>query len=168
MRGPMMDAFVQRLERLERENRRLKRAGVVVLAAITALGLMGQATPSRVTKVIAAEHFILRDSQGRNRGGLLMVDGRPTLHLADDTGRARAELIVLSNNTPALRFYDYGVGGDTDPKFLAWMGVSRYGSTTLALTGREDQSQAQMSAPNRGAPRLSFIDRAGRVLWSAP
>lgn len=156
----------QRLDRLERENRKLKLAGVATLIAITAVVLMGQATPKREAKVIEAEQFILKDSEGRHRGGLqVMADGRPILRLADEKGWPRAELVVLSNNTPALYFYDYEKGRDVDRKYLAWLGVSRHGSVTLALVDPEEQSEAQLSVPG---PRLHFIDKDGRVVWSAP
>ncbi len=46
---------IDRLERLERENRRLKQAGVLALAVVAAVGLMGQATGSKVAQVIVRE-----------------------------------------------------------------------------------------------------------------
>lgn len=155
--------LAERLHRLERENRRWKRAGGVALAVTAAVMLMGQATSS---KVIEAERFVLRDSQGRNRGGLrVLTDDRPLLQLADEHGRPRAELAVLSNNTPALYFYDYDQGSDVGRKYLAWLGVSRNGSVTLALIDREEQRQAQLSATG---PWLRFLGKDGRLLWSAP
>lgn len=155
--------LVQRLDRLECENRRLKRAGVVALAVTAAMLLMGQVTSN---KVLEAEQFMLTDSKGRNRGGLrVLTDGRPILQLADEQGRPRAELAMLSNNTPALYFYDYDQGRDVERKYLAWLGVSRNGSVTLALIDREGQRQAQLSATG---PWLRFLGKDGRLLWSAP
>ena len=163
MNEPTMETLAGRLDRVEQENRWLKQAGVVALAVIAAVVLMGQATGS---KVVEAQRFILRDSKGINRGGLqVMDDGRPILHLADENGLTRAELVVLSNNTPALYFYDYERGRDVDRKHLAWLGVSKHGSVTLALIDRERQSQAQLSGTG---PRLRFIGKDGRVIWSAP
>lgn len=235
MNGSMMEALGRRLERLESENRRLKLFGAVILFGITGGVLMGQA--GKTVEVVEAERFILRDSKGRNRGGLavtndapilyfkdgeghtraalgvgangdpslelidqdlksgvelsvrnrgviglqihdknkkprlglhLKTDGRPLLSLADKRGNTRAELIVLSNNTPALKFYDYEKGRDTGPRFLAWMGVSQHGSVTLSLSDRQEQSEAQLSVPEGGPPRLHFISRDGRIIWSAP
>lgn len=158
--------LAERLDGLEWENRRLKLAGAVIMIAIAAVLLMGQATPSKVVEVVEAQRFILRDSKGRNRGGLqVMDDGRPILHLADENGLTRAELVVLSNNTPALYFYDYERGRDVGRKHLAWLGVSKHGSVTLALIDREEQSQAQLSGTG---PRLHFIGKDGRVIWRAP
>ena len=229
------EPVLQRLDRLESENRRLKLLGGLVLLGVAAVGLMGQA--SKMVEVVEAKRFILRDSTGRNRGGLtvtndspilyfrdreghtravlgvgengdpsleltdgdlnsgvelmvrshgviglqihgkhkmprlglqLMADGRPILSLADENGKNRAEMSVLSNDTPALKFYDYDKGHDTDPKFLAWMGVSQHGSVTLSLTDRREQSEAQLSVPEGGLPRLRFISRDGRTIWRAP
>lgn len=155
--------LAQRLDRLECENRRLKRAGVVALAVTASMLLMGQVTSN---KVLEAEQFMLTDSKGRNRGGLRVLnDGRPILQLADEQGRPRAELAMLSNNTPALYFYDYDQGRDVERKYLAWLGVSRNGSVTLALIDREGQHQAQLSATG---PWLRFLGKDGTLLWSAP
>ena len=45
MSEPSMETLTRRLDRVERENRLLKRAGVLALAVIAAVMLMGQATP---------------------------------------------------------------------------------------------------------------------------
>ncbi len=230
-----LETMARQLEHVERENQRLKLAAVVALAVNIAVVLMGQAPPRKVIKVVEAEQFILKDSKGRNRGGLAVtndapslilkdedgsnriglgvtpngdpsleladkdldsgveltvrsgamglqiheenkkprvilgvVNDRPILHLADENGRTRAELIVLSNDTPALSFYDYDSGRDVGRKFLAWLGVSRHGSVTLALVDRKEQSEAQLSVPDGGLPRLHFIDKEGKVIWRAP
>ncbi len=60
----------QRLDRLERENRCLKRAGALALAVIAAVVLMGQATGAKVPKVIEAERFVVRDASGNTRAVL--------------------------------------------------------------------------------------------------
>ncbi len=55
MNEPTMETLARRLDRVERENRRLKRAGVAALAVIAAVVMMGQATASKVVRVIEAE-----------------------------------------------------------------------------------------------------------------
>ena len=57
-----MEGLVIRLDRLERENHRLKRVGAVALAGIAALVLMAQATPGEVAKVVESKQFVLKDS----------------------------------------------------------------------------------------------------------
>ncbi|MFQ5804651.1 MAG: hypothetical protein ACE5JQ_17315 [Candidatus Methylomirabilales bacterium] len=124
MNEPTMDTLAQRLDRVERENRRLKRAGVVALAVIVAVVLMGQATwklapPGKPGKVVGAEQFIVHDA----RGGV------------------RAVLGTLPDGTVKLVLYDRGNPGET---------------------------RIILSAGPEASPALSFSDKAGKVIWSAP
>ncbi len=59
------DTLTQRLDRLERENRRLKLAGAFLVLALVAVGAMGQVLPKAVPKVVEAERFVLRDPGGK-------------------------------------------------------------------------------------------------------
>ena len=76
-----LSTIVTRLERVERENRWLKLAGVVLLLGAGALVLMGQAQASRT---VEAQRFILRDQEGK----------------------IIAELTMDARNSPSLAFYD--------------------------------------------------------------
>jgi len=57
MNEPTIETLAGRLDQVERENRRIKRAGVVALAVIVAVVLMGQATPPKVAPESALEVF---------------------------------------------------------------------------------------------------------------
>ena len=70
MNEPSMEIIGQRLSHLERENRRFKYGGVLLLIVIAALIMMGQAKPSKVAKVIEAERFVLKDDEGKVRATL--------------------------------------------------------------------------------------------------
>ena len=50
--------ITEHLEKLERQNRRMKQAGVVALIIAAAVLLMGQASPNRT---VEANEFVLRD-----------------------------------------------------------------------------------------------------------
>ncbi len=96
MNEPTIDTLARRLDRVERENRRLKRAGVLALTVIAAMVLMGQAAsklapPGKPGKIVGAEQFIVHDA----RGGF------------------RAELGTLPNETVRLVLYDRGNPGET-------------------------------------------------------
>jgi len=124
MNEPTMETLAGRLDRVERENRRLKRSGVVALAVIAAIVLMGQAAsklapPGKPGKIVGAEQFIVHDA----RGGV------------------RAELGTLPNGTVRLILYDRGNPGET---------------------------RVILSAGPESSPALSFSDKAGKVIWSAP
>jgi hypothetical protein len=92
-----------RIEKLESENRGLKRIGGLVAVIGASLLLMGQAKPNRT---VEAESFVLRDPQGRLRATLDMWHEAPMLRLYDKSGTWRAWLSLAGNGEPALTFYD--------------------------------------------------------------
>ena len=82
----------QRPDRLERENRRLKGIGAVVLVGLAAMVLMGQDTPGKVAMVVEAEKFVLVDAEGRTRAILGAYGAGHGLVLYDPNGQVRAIL----------------------------------------------------------------------------
>ncbi len=85
------DHLTRRLDRLERENRRLKVVGGLALLGMAALTVMGQTPPTSVANTLEAERFVLRDNAGNVRATLgLRPDGTAALALADDTQQDRA------------------------------------------------------------------------------
>lgn len=85
MNLPEIDV-VRRLERLERENKNLRRAGIAALA-VTGAALFASA--SSVCKTVWAERFVLKDPSMRERAVLTAYDtgGIPKLSLLDEQGR---------------------------------------------------------------------------------
>ncbi|MFQ5961286.1 MAG: hypothetical protein ACE5MG_07800 [Candidatus Methylomirabilales bacterium] len=135
-----METLVIKLERLERENRQLKRAGAVALAGIVALVLMGQTTSGEVAKVVEAKEFVLRDAKGDMRAVLALgPDGSVGLGLSDATGTARA-----------------------------WLSLGPQGSPSFALFDRAARPRATLRLWPDGVPRLALNDQKGNVIWSAP
>ncbi len=77
MGGATMETLLRRLDRLERENRRLKRAGILVLAVIAAVALMGvHEPPTEIHDVVEAKRFVVRDKSG-NHWGLMVYRASP-------------------------------------------------------------------------------------------
>lgn len=89
---------------MELENRHLKRAGVIALAVIPAVVLMGQARPAG--KVLEAEKIVLRDTGGTIRVVLLAAPNTAGLHLHDRDGKGRALVAVMADGAPQLGFFD--------------------------------------------------------------
>ena len=79
MKGSQLSVLTEWLQHLERQNHRLKRSGGVVLLAVAAVVLMGQARPMGHT--VEAERFIVSDAHGRPRASLALgffdKDGKP-------------------------------------------------------------------------------------------
>ncbi len=109
MNETSLDVLTQRLDRLERENRRLKRTRALVLVVVGALTLMGQTAPSN--KVIEAERFVLRDGMGKMRAELALDSaGGSRLYFFDEPGKPRVALLWDKVGGPRLDFIDENGG----------------------------------------------------------
>jgi hypothetical protein len=78
-------AVVARLEKVERQNRRLRGAGIAVLVLAVAGLLMGQAMPK--ARIVEAEGFVLKDGAGKVRAELVVDKDGPVLRLSDENGK---------------------------------------------------------------------------------
>jgi hypothetical protein len=143
---PAPDPITARLDRLERESRRWRRAALCSWLAISALLLLGQSPSPRATRsanparTVEAERFVLRDS----RGGVAATLGwdaedMPRLALNDPKGQPRAVLTVGAGGAPGLTLLDAD------------------GTTTRA---------ALVVGPD-GAPGLALFDPAGKPRLAA-
>ncbi len=178
MNEPTMETLTRRLDRVERENRRLKQTGVVALAVIAAVVLMGQAMPS---KVVEAEQFVVRDASGKVHAVLGTVNKRAvSLALIDKNGNPRVVLGVSPDGSSSLSFYD------KDVNRRAVLGLRPDDSPDLALLDKDRKLRARLSLNYEGSAtlvfidsggkigaslirtRLSFFDKDGRVIWMAP
>lgn len=117
--------------------------GLMALVGVAMRGFMQQGTDSRVAKVVEAEQLILRDSKGRNRGGLDATSDIPKLVLTDEGGSIRAAL---------------GVG----------VGSAFGGAVSLAPFDLENDGYVALTAPRGKLPHLKFVGRGGKVIWKAP
>lgn len=97
--------IVQRLEKIEKQNRTMKCAGLAVLIGVGSIVLMGQASPQ--SRTIDAEAFVLRDAGGKMRASLRMdtILNAPQLKLYDPTGKSRVE-ITADAKQPSIWLFD--------------------------------------------------------------
>jgi hypothetical protein len=174
MTEPTIETLTQRLDRVERENRRMKQAGVITLAVIAAVGLMGQATGKKVPKVIEAEKFVLRDTEGNSRGELTVIAGGSIMRLADEDGNTGAALIVVPDGRRVLELSDkngvraeFTVRDDLahvllyDKSFVPRIGmeVQPDGRPFLHVADKNGKSRAQLFVAANDTPFLGFYDR---------
>lgn len=178
MNNPTMETLGQRLDRVERENRRLKRAGIVAVAVIAAVVLMGQATPRKVAKVVEAEKFVLRDAGGTVRARLETLSfGKVQLVLFDKDEKPQSILGVGSGGPGLI------LGGKEGTTFLSntlllFSGKDfkiRLGMTLfppqepgLILAGSNGEHRAKLILGDDKAPALRLFDPDGKVIWKAP
>jgi hypothetical protein len=112
---PDMQALLARLEKVENQNRRLKRAGLAALLLVGSALLVGftvqrPSKPAAVTETIEAQRFVLKNARGETRAQLgLLGSEDPQLTLLDAKGKTRLLLNLLAGQ-PSLSLVD-GHGG---------------------------------------------------------
>jgi len=91
-----------RIERLERQNRRLKVGGLVAAAVLGALVWMGV---SLGENIMNADAYTLVGPKGEPRAMLALAPDEPTLMMYDPQGRVRMWLGML-DDTPGMVIFD--------------------------------------------------------------
>ncbi len=128
-----INTLSQRLDRLEREKRKLRVLGGVLLLGLACLLLVGQA-PSQ-DRMVVANSFVL-----------LGQDGKP-----------RAELAMSSSGYPGLRFYD------AKGHYSSELGLDSKSNPFLAFSGGEHIGSVRLHLQEDGSPRLTLRDRYHRA-----
>lgn len=185
------EGILKRLEKLERQNRRMKLAGLGAFVIAGTLLLMGQTRrvhPSTIT----ATGFVLVDAQGRERATLAMYNGGPRLDLYDENGKARAGLTVTSDG-PGLGLFDangkarVGLSAFSDGPGLALFDAN--GKPRVGLVAFSDGPVLDLSDANgftadigvtdlvtpvtgethkTSAASIVLFGKDKKLLWSAP
>jgi hypothetical protein len=171
------EALAVRLARLERHNRRLTVALVVVgIGSSIAVFLGAEPKPPRV---VEAERFVLRDDQGRARATLTMNEKAPELALLSELGKPRLTLSAAAQDA-TLSIRDQGeavaelkvtpegpglklVSG----KSSVLMGILPAG-IGLGIVDRAGTPRERLMVTPTGAPLLDLWDRQGHVLFRVP
>jgi hypothetical protein len=142
--------LVNRLELLERQNRRLRWVGATTLCVVVALVLMGVARP--VAEVVTAEKFSLVDANGQERAKLELVNNRPQLDLSDSQGIATLGVGAIGQG-PSLMLI--GADGQTSAEL-----VVRNSNPSLNLTDAAGNLAVWMTVQN-SKPLISLADASG-------
>lgn len=171
-------ALSARVERLEKQNRRLKQGAMLLLLVIASVGLMAQTkqkststTTSQKPKpktpaaaqppaptgptAIEAQGFILKDMNGHVRAELSLTGSTPSLKFKDENGSALVTLAL--NDTPAGPMLLL-----SDPQHHASVALSvlEHAGPQLALTGERADIQAHMGVAPDGTT-LELSDKDG-------
>jgi len=144
-----LHAILQRIQRLEAQNRRLKASGIVVLTLFSAIILMGQAMPS--ARVVEAQKFVVKDSDGNVRGWMGSVGKGSELILGSINSQPMIRLIV-STDAGDLHFFGNRKSGMN-------LGLDE-GIPDISMIGAEGSGSAKISFRNPG-PSLTLEDKNG-------
>ena len=123
-----------RLEKLEQENRNLKRWGIGGLAALGLFGLMSASAV--VCKTVWAERFVLKDPNMRERAVITAYEtgGAPRFSLLDQHGKAALTL-----------------------------GVDQAGKAYVEVQGEEGLVRRPFRLSPEGQPSVAAEDKAGLI-----
>lgn len=81
----------ERLDKLEKSNRKLK-TGLVCLSALLVMGLLMGAAAAK--KIVEAERFVFRDTAGKERLTLDSTPAGPTATLMDINGKPSFKVVI--------------------------------------------------------------------------
>ena len=161
----MTKTIEQRIEALERQNRRLKLVGGTTVGLVLAALAVGQATskkaepPAWKGRVIEAEKFVLRDKNGKARAALRTFRDSAGLVMYDKDGKTRLDL-TMDKVGPAL------VIRDANGKTRITLGEC-LGSADLRMNHSNGKRSVSLST-NLLGPNLELMDSNGKVIWEAP
>ena len=95
-------SLARRIERLERQNRRLRIGGAIAALAGAAALCVGASAPR---KTVESDLLVFKDAKGTTRMIVGMADDGPAITMLDDKGKLRANLGVTEKG-PSLDLLD--------------------------------------------------------------
>jgi len=156
----------QRLERLEREIRWMRRIGAVSVALAAAVFLIGQGKDKELPDLVVRS-LTVKDKDGIVRAQV--KTGGPTdpvgLYLMAKDGKVRAGYGTTADGSTLLSCLDKKAGGKTRVMLGNWLDGSPY----LHLFDKNGKPRVLLDFFGAdGSPSLQFIDANGNVIWQAP
>ena len=105
-----IEEVAERLDGLERENRRLRGIAMALLAGALGLGALALFPRERGSRKVETQQLVLRDKEGRLRGSFgVDRDGLPSMKLYDHRGLEQVMLGVQSDDFSVLSLSNRGV-----------------------------------------------------------
>jgi hypothetical protein len=177
MDQPSLDAVVQRLECVERENRRWKVASLLAVVALTSTLLMGQARPSRE---LVAESFKLVNDRGDAVGTFDTFKGYPGVRLYAPGQTIPAAMLTIAEGTSESP--DGQRGRTVTPQLVlsdrvdtsfpgSNTGLSLTidsGSTNVLMTDRKGTVRVSLHTAADGTPSIELREAGANTIWEAP
>jgi hypothetical protein len=150
-----------RLEKVERENRRMKKIGIVTIVFASVLFISGQ---EKTNKVVEANEFVLKDGNGRARAKLSMVTVSdttlvqkdiPNLSFYDAEGHSRIFIAALPEESRI-----YLSDSQQTMHSAMWAGSTALSGAGASITGPGELFQVTLDTFIEG-PQLVLKDKEG-------
>jgi hypothetical protein len=183
-----------RIDAVERDSRRTRRLGSVMLIGIAVvLGVMtaivilsarrgfGGPTPD----VVEARRFAIRDARGQIRGVWgVTKDGRAQIVLSDSSGRERLRLQVLRDGSSGIALVDSAnrsrivlatlpdqtatlVLADPAGRTRTVLGLNPNGASTVVFADKSGTTRAGLGVDAQGSGTFTLVDRTGATPQAA-
>jgi hypothetical protein len=172
--APDLQHILERLEVVERQNRRLKRIGLVAFGLAAGVVLTGQAQPEKPPEkkstVVEAEQFIVRDANGQTRG-LFGLD-HPT-----SPGHSPVRIgLYNEGSSSAVMYLSDGFGGVTvtsggekeSERRAVQLFANPQEGTGLKAGKTVSKTGALLKVDQHGAVALTLKDDSGKVVFNTP
>jgi len=180
-----VSVLVQRVEKLERQNRFFKILGMLALLAVASAFFIA----ARPANVLTAERFVVQDTSGKTLATLGPdADGLPGLSIKDPvTGKERSWLGLWNKGQEvSLGFFDQNskersrlgilASGitrlnidDDSGKLRAWIGQSGGGKESgIGFYDAAEKERVWLGIAQGTSPRVIFYDLSHSESWSAP
>ena len=88
MKETSLQEIAERLDKVEKQNRYMKLAGVALLSVVVLSLLAGAAKKPEVAKEIRAERIVMVDSASRERIVMEEAEGMPTFRMLSSKGKS--------------------------------------------------------------------------------
>jgi hypothetical protein len=157
------DCLSKKVERLERENLRLKRIGISLIIVAVAALTMGQ---SQSTKTVEANAFVLRGPDGLVRAKLDTNEGRTELVFLNDAGQSRLAIKASQEGEGLEMMSDSG-------ELLATVSVAVQKAPHLSPTTSTIAVLGSLAGPgiimnaSKGIATVRVADQSGHRVWAA-
>jgi hypothetical protein len=141
-----MQPILERLEKLERQNRWFKRAGVIASALVVAWVTAGWVSPN---KTVQAEQFRLTDAHGRIRASLAVHGDFADLDLFSESMKERVSLSVFEHGASLMLSGPSDGFAELDASDSVGSGLHLHHSVSWAgILAGEDGASVTLSAPD--------------------
>jgi len=157
MEASTIPVLLQRLEKLERSNRRLKLSGLVVLFGLAAFAVMGQARPP--LQVVEAQEFVVKDAGGVVRARLGASPSAVSLSLSHEGGRAN--LVVSGGRGQGAHLAVTDAAGKIKGLLLLSPETVGLYLSPVDATGPPKSPRVVFEVLNQGTGGFAFFDRSG-------
>ena len=146
-----------RVNKLERENRRIKKLGLTALVAVGLIIALGQARPQQ-PDVIRTTKFVLVDENGQQRATLGIENGGPALVLEDTNGRGVVQLQVPKiPDKPSLYL--------SDPRESTRVELPMTMNVPVLHFTDKTGTRVRLAANELNAPLAAIYDEEGKQLF---